>query len=46
MKEADIDGDDHITYEEFVRLMMTHWYNYIYKDSKHSIRFGLTVVLK
>lgn len=25
IREADIDGDGHINYEEFVRMMMARW---------------------
>jgi calmodulin len=25
IREADIDGDGHINYEEFVRMMMAKW---------------------
>ena len=25
IREADIDGDGQINYEEFVRMMMAHW---------------------
>lgn len=27
IREADIDGDGHINYEEFVRMMMARWFN-------------------
>ena len=27
IREADIDGDGHINYEEFVKMMMTKWIN-------------------
>ena len=26
IREADIDGDGHINYEEFVRMMMARWF--------------------
>ena len=31
IREADIDGDGHINYEEFVRMMMARWNNDRYK---------------
>lgn len=27
IREADIDGDGHINYEEFVRMMMARWFD-------------------
>ena len=27
IREADLDGDGHINYEEFVRMMMAKWLN-------------------
>jgi Ca2+-binding EF-hand superfamily protein len=32
IREADLDGDGHINYEEFVRMMMAKWFiiSYIY----------------
>jgi len=30
IREADIDGDGHINYEEFVRMMMARWYDSIF----------------
>ena len=32
IREADIDGDGHINYEEFVRMMMAKWSDYEYSD--------------
>jgi len=37
IREADIDGDGHINYEEFVRMMVSKWFNkiiYLYKERK------------
>jgi hypothetical protein len=28
IREADLDGDGHINYEEFVRMMMAKWINF------------------
>ncbi len=33
IREADIDGDGHINYEEFVRMMMARWYMIGYTQS-------------
>ena len=34
IREADIDGDGHINYEEFVRMMMARWEDIpLYKDT-------------
>lgn len=29
IREADIDGDGHINYEEFVRMMMARWWCFV-----------------
>jgi hypothetical protein len=41
IREADIDGDGHINYEEFVRMMMARWQTklqlMIFYESSHLI---------
>lgn len=36
IREADIDGDGHINYEEFVRMMMARWFPPHYYQVKSS----------
>ena len=36
IREADLDGDGHINYEEFVRMMMAKWYLLVFLSNKYS----------
>jgi hypothetical protein len=35
IREADIDGDGHINYEEFVRMMMARWFDSVFNSLTH-----------